>query len=293
MDNMTGKYSIKDLESLTGIKAHTLRIWEQRYAILQPERTDTNIRLYSNEDLKRILNVSALNKSGKKISKIAHLSGQQIHEEVKKLNIQPDDTNGIIDKLIIAMVDLDEEGFSRVISMNSLHHGFEKTVTEIIFPFLGKIGVMWQTDAINPAQEHFVSNIIRQKLISAIDRLKGLSEGGDKILFFLPEGELHEISLLFYTYQAKASGYTVIYLGQSVPMADLKKIDSIAGVKMAVTVITQPLIKTSLQTYCKELASIFTGKKVLISGAQFIKSKIKLPQNLILFKETNEFIQLI
>lgn len=288
---MTGKYSIKDLEALSGIKAHTLRIWEQRYGILQPERTDTNIRLYSNEDLKRILNVSALNKNGIKISKIARLTGPQINDEVKKLAVQATDKEGIIDKLIISMVDLNEDGFSRIISLSTLHDGFEKTVTEVIFPFLGKIGVMWQTEAINPAQEHFVSNIIRQKLISAIDKVKGIGESGEKILFFLPEGELHELSLLFYTYQAKASGYSVIYLGQSVPTQDLKKIITIADVKLAVTVITQPLSKTTLPSYCKELAAIFHGNKVLVSGAQFIKSKIKLPQNLILFKESNDFLK--
>ncbi len=142
MDNMIGKYNIKDLEVLSGIKAHTLRIWEQRYGILEPQRTDTNIRLYSNEDLKRILNVSTLNKHGIKISKIALLKENEIIDAVKKLSFEARDSSDLIDSLIIAMVDMDEELFTKVVAMNTLKEGFELTVTNVIFPFLHKIGVM-------------------------------------------------------------------------------------------------------------------------------------------------------
>lgn len=292
MENMTGKYSIKDLEALSGIKAHTLRIWEQRYGILQPERTDTNIRLYSNEDLKVILNVSALNKHGLKISKIACLNKRELNEAVKQLTISSGDTDSLIDGLIVAMVDLDEALFNRIFSVNTINEGFEKTISEVVFPFLRKIGVMWQTDSINPAQEHFITNLVRQKLIMAIDAAKSLtSTKQKKIVFYLPEGELHELSLLFYTYLAKTKGHTTFYLGQSVPLTDLIKIAEISNCDMAVSVITQPLSEKSLNSYFVQLSKILPELPFCISGYQAVNYAGKLPKNLHLFKTPTDFVK--
>jgi MerR family transcriptional regulator, light-induced transcriptional regulator len=164
-------YSIKDLEQLSGIKAHTLRIWEQRYNFINPQRTDTNIRYYTDEDLKLILNISTLKDNGFKISKIADMEEDQLNKEVLKItenNLRfPDQINS----MTLAMIDLDEDRFEKVISTNVIKYGFEKTVMNIIYPFLSKIGVLWQTGSIVPAQEHFISNLIRQKIIVAIDGL--------------------------------------------------------------------------------------------------------------------------
>lgn len=290
MENMTGKYNIKDLEVLSGIKAHTLRIWEQRYGILHPQRTDTNIRLYSNEDLKRILNVSTLNKSGIKISKIAQLKEAEINDAVKKLIVTADDKDGLIDGLIVAMVDLNEEMFNRIFSINTVKEGFEKTITEVIFPFLKKTGVMWQTDSINPAQEHFVTNLIRQKLIAAIDNVNGYhSETSKKITFYLPEGELHEISLLLYNYMAKIRGYNTVYLGQSVPFNDLIKVNSISQSDYFVTVITQALKEIEISDYLKLLSDALPKQKILVSGYQAIQNSQKTPKNVVVFKTPAEF----
>ncbi|MBL7896347.1 MAG: MerR family transcriptional regulator [Bacteroidia bacterium] len=291
---MTGKYNIKDLEVLSGIKAHTLRIWEQRYGILQPERTDTNIRLYSNEDLKRILNVSTLNKSGIKISKIAQLKEAEINDAVKKLIVTGDDKDGLIDGLIVAMVDLNEEMFNRIISINTVKEGFEKTIIEVIFPFLKKTGVMWLTDSINPAQEHFITNLIRQKLIAAIDSVNGHhTETSPKITFYLPEAELHEISLLLYNYMAKTRGYNTIYLGQSVPFNDLIKVQSISHTEIMVTVITQSLKEIEFEEYVNKLAHSLPNTKIFISGYQAIKNPIKSPKNVRIFESPADFIQLL
>ena len=294
MENMIGKYNIKDLAVLSGIKAHTLRIWEQRYGILEPQRTETNIRLYSNEDLKRILNVSTLNKHGIKISKIALLKESEINDAVKKISFEAKDSTDLIDSLIVAMVDLDEELFSRVVSLNTLKEGFELTVTNVIFPFLHKTGVMWQTGAINPAQEHFITNLIRQKLVSAIDTIKAPdTKTAKKIMFYLPEGELHEISLLLYAYMAKSRGYTSVYLGQSVPFNDLIKVNTITNAQSIVTVFTQPLKDILLKDYIEQLAKNFAKQNIFVSGYQIISSELKLPKNVIAFKTPSDFSQLL
>ncbi|MEX0883706.1 MAG: MerR family transcriptional regulator, partial [Cyclobacteriaceae bacterium] len=201
-------YSIKDLEQLSGIKAHTLRIWEQRYKILKPKRTETNIRYYDDDDLKLILNVALLNDNGFKISKIAKLNMEDIKSEILKLTERSFKFDDQIHALIIAMVELDEERFEKIISTNILKIGFELTMINIIYPFLSKIGILWQTGSIHPGQEHFISNLVRQKLIVAIDG-QMYTGGGKKFLLFLPEGELHEISLLFSSYLLKSNGHKV------------------------------------------------------------------------------------
>ncbi|MFO7826254.1 MAG: MerR family transcriptional regulator, partial [Cyclobacterium sp.] len=182
-------YSIKDLEQLSGIKAHTLRVWEQRYNLLKPKRTETNIRFYDDEDLKLILNVALLNDNGFKISKIAKMSLADMKSEVLKLTERSFAYDDQIHSLIITMVELDEERFEKIISTNILKIGFELTMLHIIYPFLSKIGILWQTGSIHPGQEHFISNLVRQKLIVAIDG-QMYTGGGKKFLLFLPEGEL-------------------------------------------------------------------------------------------------------
>jgi MerR family transcriptional regulator, light-induced transcriptional regulator len=184
-------YSIKDLEQLSGIKAHTLRIWEQRYDILKPDRTDTNIRTYDDQDLKLVLNISLLKDHGHKISEISKMSAEELSKEVllisnKQLNY-PDQ----IHALTISMLDLDEERFEKIISTNTLQFGFENMMINIIYPFLNRIGTLWITGSIGPAQEHFISNLIRQKLIVAIDgQLPSLRPGAKKYLLYLPQDKI-------------------------------------------------------------------------------------------------------
>jgi DNA-binding transcriptional MerR regulator len=160
-------YSIKDLEKVTGIKAHTIRIWEKRYAIVQPSRSDTNIRSYSDEDLKKLLNISLLNRNGMKISKLAKLSNSELQNKVMDLAEKPEDSDTKIEALLMAMIDLNEEDFQLTLNAAIDKFGFEKAFLNVVRPFLNKAGILWITGTINPAQEHFVSNMIRQK----IDRL--------------------------------------------------------------------------------------------------------------------------
>lgn len=234
-----GRYSIKDLERLSGIKAHTIRIWEKRYGVIVPERSDTNIRTYCDTDLKRLLNIAILNNNGFKISRIATLQQEELHEKVREVCETHCNYTSEIDRLIVCMVDIDELKFEKILSDNILRYGFEDTILEIIYPFLVKIGVMWQTGSINPAQEHFMSNLIRQKLIVAIDGLLPTPAGQSKVFtVFLPEGELHELGMLFYNYVIRKNGHTVVYLGQSVPLLDVQQVAHIRKADYLVTTVT-------------------------------------------------------
>lgn len=273
-------YSIKDLEQLSGIKAHTLRIWEQRYSLLNPKRTDTNIRYYDDEDLKLILNVALLNDNGFKISKIASMKMEEIREEVVKLTDRSLTHDDQIHALTISMIEMDEERFDKVLSGNIQKLGFEQTMLNIIYPFMSKIGVLWQTGAINPAQEHFISNLVRQKLIVAIDKQTS-QEGGKKFLLFLPEGELHEISILFASYLIKSKGHRVIYLGQSTPNDDLLAVYKIHEPEYLVTIITTSPASEYVQDYINALSERFSKSKIIVSGYQVIGQDIKLPSNVL------------
>lgn len=215
-------FTIKDLENLSGIKAHTLRIWEQRYNFIKPCRTDTNIRYYTNTDLKSILNIALLNKYGFKISHIDKMNETEIKEKILSLNQAQAQQDRIVHELIQHMVDMEIDRFEHTLDNYILARGVEKTITQIIFPFMEKIGILWQTNHINPAQEHLVTNIIRQKLIVGIEGVSTALKLNKTVLMFLPEGEYHEIGLLFMYYLLKSRGAQVIYLGANIPLHDVE-----------------------------------------------------------------------
>jgi DNA-binding transcriptional MerR regulator len=271
-------YSIKDFEQLSGIKAHTLRIWEQRYNLLQPKRTDTNIRYYDDDDLKLILNVALLNDNGVKISKIASMSSIELREEVMKLTDRSLTHDDQIHALTICMIEMDEDRFDKILSTNILKLGFEQTMLNVIYPFMSKIGILWQTGAINPAQEHFMSNLVRQKLIVAIDG-QVQKQGGKKFLLFLPEGELHEISILFASYLIKSKGHKVIYLGQSTPNDDLLSVYKLHQPEYLFTAITSSPSSEYVQDYIHALSERFTSAHILVTGYQVLGQDLSFPAN--------------
>jgi MerR family transcriptional regulator, light-induced transcriptional regulator len=213
-------FTIKDLENLSGIKAHTIRIWEQRYSFLKPKRTDTNIRLYSNDELKTVLNIALLNKYGFKISHIDKMRPDEIKDRIHSLSDAQAAKERMVNELLQQMVDLDIAAFEQTLNGYIKSKGMERTVTQIVFPFLEKIGVLWITGHINPAQEHLVSNIIRQKLIVAIESTIPSFIKKSTALLFLPEGEYHELGLLYTYYILKNKGINTIYLGANVPVKD-------------------------------------------------------------------------
>ncbi len=287
-------YSIKDLEQLSGIKAHTLRIWEQRYNFITPKRTDTNIRYYDDEDLKLILNVSLLRENGYKISRIAGLDAQQLSRAVLSITEKNSSFSDQIHSLVLAMIDLDEERFEKIMSTNILQSGFENTMFSIIFPFLTKIGVLWQTGSVSPAQEHFISNLIRQKLIVAIDGcFVSSKEEKEKYLLFLPEGELHELSLLFCHYIIKSRKNKVVYLGQNVPLPDLISTYELYKPDYLVTVFTSAPTQDKVQKYLDSLGRHFTKSKIYLSGFQVIGQELRIPENGKVFLRLEMFLDMI
>lgn len=287
-----GKYSIKELETLSGIKAHTIRIWEKRHRIIAPQRTKTNVRYYSDEDLRKIINVSLLNNYGVKISKIAGMSEREINSEVVQLTSSQSDATIYIDQFIMSMIDMEEEQFEKLLAHLIMKFGFEKTVIEVVYPFLEKIGILWQTRNISPAQEHFISNLIRQKIIVAIDSLPFPAKDADKVVLFLPENELHEIGLLFYHFIVKKIGLKTFYLGQHLPYEDLKKICLLYKPKYIITSLISTQKPQKTKHYMETLIADFPDSKILASG-NFSGSIGSQPANFIQFKNAIELKSII
>ena len=292
---MPSKYSIKDLELMSGIKAHTLRIWEQRYKVLKPERTDTNIRYYSSADLRRILNISILNKNGHKISTIAELNDQELLVEVEGyLNDYLKESNQI-ESLYIALLDLNEERFESILNNAIINLGVENTFEKIVFPFLKHLGNMWQVGAISPAQEHFISNLIRQKIISNIDKTAPDKARSPKTyLFFLPNNELHEMGLLYLHYLTKTRGHTCVYLGQSVPFEDLVSISLSLKPDYLVSIFTSSSPDTNVDLYLKNCEENLLKPQFLLSGRLFLDTaeKVSLPSTrFLVFKDFIDYKQ--
>lgn len=214
-------YYIKDLESITGIKAHTIRIWEQRYNLVTPKRTPTNIRYYDDEDVKLLLNIALLNKKGLKISKIAGLSQSEIHSQALVTCKKRNENDDLINSLIIATYNLSEDSFNKVFSNYIMKEGFENTITKLAFPFLQRLGDLWVSNALHPALEHFASNIIKKKIQIATEGQTKKVQNHKKFLLFLPPGEMHELGLLFANYVIRSLGHETLYFGQNTPLNDL------------------------------------------------------------------------
>ncbi|WKB81981.1 MerR family transcriptional regulator [Cellulophaga omnivescoria] len=229
-----GSYSMSQVATLTGINAHTLRKWESRYSFVQPERTDTNIRYYTDELLRKLLNVSILHRNGFKISKIDKMSNEELHANVTEVLLKPIDGD-VLTALMLCLLEMNEREFVKILDGHILNKGLLQTVSDLIYPFLNQIGVLWGIDKVMPAQEHFVSNLIRQKVIAAIDNLTLPESDASKIVMFLPENEHHEIGLLLAQYIAKDLGWNVYYLGQHVPLENLKSVQQIVKPNLMLT----------------------------------------------------------
>ncbi len=274
-------FSIKDIENLTGIKSHTLRIWEQRYGIPSPKRTETNIRYYDDEDLKLLLNVSMLNKQGHKISQLTSLSKTELENMALTYSEDVEDAGIQLDSMLAAMFNLDENAFEKILSSHVLKFGLEYTMAHLFFPFLKRIGVLWQTGQVNPAFEHFMSNLIRQKLIVAIDaQVHTVKPESKKFVLFLPEGEMHEIGLLFANFVLRARGHQTIYLGQNLPYTDLDSVIGQYKANYVMTVLTSIPLKSGIQDLINSLATRYPEQTMLLTGMQVANQiTLKLPAN--------------
>ena len=268
-------FTIKELESLSGIKAHTIRIWEQRYKFLQPSRTSTNIRRYNNEELKTLLTVALLNKYGYKISRIDEMQPGQRTEAVMQLQ-QPDaHDEHIIIELIASMIDLKSNEFEQILTAHISQQGIEKTITGIVFHFLERVGILWQTNRLRPVQEHIVSAIIRQKIIYAIDGLPLSTTASPLFILFLPEEEHHELGLLYVYYLLRKRGLATIYLGANVPLKDIEYIVQIKSPQYLYLHLTSLPRQLKFSRFMQQLTN-GAETKVIISGyvAQLVKRQV-------------------
>lgn len=259
-------YSVAQVEALTGIKAHTLRIWERRYDFLEPNRTPTNIRYYSDEQLKKLLNFGILVRNGYRVSKLNKMGADEIFEAVSKVLSEPNsETSDEMRGLTLSMLEMNEEGFDDIFERQVIRRGFSKTIIEVIYPFLQYVGVLWTTNKAMVAQEHFISNLIRQKIVAATERLSMPSKEAPSLVLFLLEGEEHEIGLLLAGFIAKSMGWRVYYLGQSIPVINIKKVIEIVEPELMMTMFVTPKVN-KIRGYIEELLEDGTSP-LLVSGS--------------------------
>jgi DNA-binding transcriptional MerR regulator len=286
-------FSIKDLETISGIKAHTIRIWEQRYALVKPSRTGTNIRRYSSDELRHILNISLLNKNGFKISRISKMSDAEICEKILSLNDVKAQKDRLVNELIAKLSSMQLDEFEKQVDSYILSRGIEKTITHLIFPFLEKIGILWLTNNINPAQEHLVTNIIRSKLINGIETTHSHLRTSKSFLLFLPESEYHELGLLFVHYLLKSRGAKVYYLGANIPLKDVAFVIKHLGPGVIYIHLSSVSSKFNFEKYL-QLLKIHTGKtQVIISGYITQQYKKNVPSGFHLKKSLDQVVEYI
>ena len=284
-------YTIKDLETLSGIKAQTLRMWEQRYGLVIPGRTQSNIRYYNEQDLKDLLNIATLNKNGFKISAIAKMSKEEIQHKANELSILNIESDPHLNGLMMAMLEMSECKFHCILSKSIKEQGFENTMLSLVFPFVEKLGLLWLTAAIKPAQRNFISQLIKQKLSAAIHQLNYL-RSTPCFLLFLPEGEADELQILFMHYLLKKRQFRVVYLGAHTRIADLKDANNCCKPDYFVTSISENFHHQPLQKYINEITQAFPSSCILLSGYQVNTRNIEYPPNTMILKDFHQSISL-
>lgn len=283
------QFSIRDIENLSGIKAHTLRIWEQRYGLTLCKRKESQHRFYDNDDLKQILRIAYLYKKGYKISKIATFTQDQIQELASQQN-GPIDSDVIINQLIESSMDFDQGQFEAITDNSIQNMGMEQFVLKIAYPYMEKIGVLWMTNHIIPAQEHFSSSILQKKLISAINFLQPPVKRSDiYLLLFTPEGEQHELSLLFAQFLFKKKGYDAVLMGRSISIETLKYYTERKNVTHLYFHLITNFTNYSIDDYILKLASTFPEKKIIAAGPATINATVSA-DNVTILKSLKEML---
>jgi len=286
-------FSIKDLELLSGIKAHTIRIWETRYDFLKPQRTETRIRFYSNAELKTVLNISLLNRYGYRISEINKMTPEEIKTKIITLTHVEAHQDRVVNDMINNMIDIKPDDFEASLDTYIAHKGIEKAVNNVIFEFLERVGLLWQTSHINPAQEHLVINIIRQKLILGIEKLPKPINYKKNVVLFSPEGEFHEISLLFLYFMLKSNGIKVTYLGANVPLKDVSFINEMVHPDYIFSHITALGQNFNLEKFLLKLSTIVTNKNIILTGPLTQGYKKFIPEGIQIKNSLSEVVDKI
>lgn len=265
-----GAYSIRELERISGVKAPTIRIWEKRYGVVRPKRTPTNIRYYEDDDLRKLINLSVLNRNGYRISQLAELDENALGKMVLDQCFESDNENDRCQLFTQALMRIDEHDFEKVFGRLEREIGFEETILRYILPFFREIGVLWHAGAIGPAQEHFVTQLVRRKLMGAVEAFPIPEEETPSYLMFLPEGELHDICLLFCYYIARKHGIRVCYLGTSVPVYDLQKVAGQYHYPKLLTAFSEPIGQDDLKEKVDAYLSSFPNSRIFLTGPQVI-----------------------
>ena len=297
MKRIKSTFSIKNLENLSGIKAHTLRIWEKRYNLLEPERTDTNIRRYSLDSLKRLLNVTLLYNHGFKISKIASLNEEEIPELVRSIALKSNSEQVAINAFKLSMINFDYDLFDTNYNEILQHHDFQYVFLNVFMPLMRELGILWQTGAISPSHEHFITNLIKQKIHLQTELLqRKKSKRGEHPIFviFLPENEIHELGVLYLNYLILNSGFRTIFLGQSLQTTSLETLYSYNTKFYFVTYLTVEPNKDEIMPFISQFHENLLkdrDSKLLIFGPQQIEINTdKLPGQVELFRSVESFI---
>jgi DNA-binding transcriptional MerR regulator len=257
MDNIKQDFTIKDLENISGIKAHTIRIWEKRYNLLEPKRSETNIRYYSHQNLQKLLNVVLLSKNNYKISKIAKMSEEEILQESREVAFATGANDEAINAFKLSMFQFDKVLFNNTYHKLLSKKTFKEIFKEVFIPFLQHIGLLWQTDTLLPAHEHFISNLIAQKIHINIENLEhGIKDSEKTYVLFLPENEIHELGLLYLNYELVLRGNQTIYLGQNLPLNNLNYFFKLKKDFVFVTSLTVQPYDERINEYFEEIENL-------------------------------------
>jgi DNA-binding transcriptional MerR regulator len=296
MNKVKSSFTIKDLENISGIKAHTIRIWEKRHRLLSPTRTNTNIRRYSLASLQKLLNITLLYNNGSKISKIASLEKDEISTMVREIALKSNSEQVAINALKLSMVNFDTSLFDVTYEEILLQNDFEFVYINVFMPLMSELGILWQTNAISPSHEHFITNLIKQKIHIQTEFLQkdSISQQNSKLfVLFLPEDEIHDLGLLFLNYFILKNGYKTIFLGQSLQTESLETLINLTNDICFVTYLTVEPNKDDINYYIKDfndrLLKIKSSNLVILGPQQVHINTSKLSKNIKLFKSIYAF----
>lgn len=294
MRNIKQNFSIKDLELLSGIKAHTIRMWEKRYGILNPDRTDSNIRTYDISGLQKILNVAFLNENGYKISRISEMNNNEVSDLVQRITTSKSNYDRAIKSFKVAMMNFDQPLFLKTYEGLTSKKTFQEIFNDVFIPLMYEIGILWQAGTISPAHEQFITNLVKQKLFINIEMLQVSQPSRDDRVFvlFLPEEEIHDIGLYYLNYELLAYGYKVIFLGHSLPLEDLDFLSTLYDEVTFVTYLTvKPDNVEDLVEKLHQKTITNTNSEYWLLGRkakELINSEFKLPSGVLAFKDINQ-----
>ena len=281
-------YSIRDLQKISGIKAHTIRIWEQRYKIIEPKRTPSNIRYYTDDDLKFLMNIAFLNRKGFKISKIAKMSYQDIISEVENLSNEVNEDHEILQPLAIAMIDLDEDRVNYILNATFSELGPRACIIQVLIPFLTKVSTLWLTGSISVVHEQFINNLIKSRIIQHTEQITP-PVVAPKVLIYLPTLEQHDVLAYFAAYIFKDLGFNVLFIGHNIGIQDLRMAMRMQQIDYVFTVVSEQHKFFVSDDYLQDLTESIQNVVCLVMGHQ-IKDVVSESDSLILLNNFQDLI---